>query len=452
MFQVLSGSSALTQHWSSVPTQSTSPVLQKASGRVEWRPIQILDLGCLMLLILGGTVPILFPATGTVGADFTPTGQLSGFFRLLYNGISASFLTYFFISAYRNRFQIPTRFVSARFLCVFLAYAAGSLLWGVSPLTPTLIGLMLLSGMLYFGVYLFMQYPPQQLHTLLGFSFAILGAASILMAVVLPRYGLDSTGNSGAWQGVFGQKNQLGTAMVFSLVCALTMPSKNRSWRAALIAVSVIPLAFSQSRESWVAAAVCLLAFGLTRGVFRFGSRDRLFMVAAAAVFSVAIGAVIALNERAFLALMGRNATFSGRTKIWSAVLHLVAHRPFLGYGLAGAGGTTIWASVEAATGWQFGSGRTHSIYLDALFRFGLLGSAILLSALFLGVRHILKVLASGTAAQIEFPMLLLLGMLVCGIGGHGLFEIPGVQLILFFLALFMLDRQANPRTYSRID
>jgi hypothetical protein len=39
-----------------------------------------------------------------------------------------------------------------------------------------------------------------------------------------------------------------------------------------------------------------------------------------------------------------------------------------------------------------------------------------------------------------------LLGMLVCGVGGHGLFEIPGIQLILMFLALFQLDRQAHPQ------
>lgn len=449
MLQVLSGPSSLTQHWSTERAQPESSVPLTPEAGVKWSPIQFFDLACLMLLILGGTVPILFPATGTVGADFTPTGQMSGFFRILYDAVSASFLTYFFISAYRNRFQIPVRILSVRFLCAFLVYAAGSLLWGVSPLTPTLLGLMLLSGMLYFAIYLFMQYPPRKLHILLSVSFAILAGSSILMAVILPQYGIDTTGNNRAWQGVFGQKNQLGTAMVISLVCTLTMPCKSRSWRIALLAVTLIPLAFSQSRESWVAAVGCLLAFGITRAVFRFGSRDRLFIVPAAAIFLVAIGAVVALNERAFLALMGRNATFSGRTKIWSAVLHLIAQRPFLGYGLAGAGGTTIWASVEAETGWQFGAGSTHSIYLDSLFRYGLVGSAILLTALFVAAKHILKVLASGAAEQIEFPMLLLLGMLICGIGGHGMFAIPGIQLILFFLALFMLDRQANPRIAS---
>jgi exopolysaccharide production protein ExoQ len=428
MFQVLSGSSSLTRHWPSASAQSTSSVPQKASARVDWRPVQILDIACLMLLILGGTIPILFPAVGTAGSDVTLSAQ-SGLFRLLYNGISASFLTYFFISAYRNRFRIPIRLGSVRFACVFLVYAAGSLLWGVSPLPPTLLGLMLLTGMFVFAFYLFMQYSPGQLHTLLGVSFASLGAASIAMAVVLPKYGIDTTGNNAAWQGVFGQKNQLGTAMVFSLVCALTLPSDRKSWKVAL-----------------VAAAVCMLAFALTRGVFRFGSRDRLFMVAAAAILLVATGAAIALNEREFLTLMGRDATFSGRTKIWSAVLHLIAQRPFLGYGLAGAGGTTIWASIQVATGWNVGSGSTHSLYLASLFRFGLVGSAILLSALLLGLRNTLKLVASGAAAQIEFPILLLLGMLVCGVGGHGLFEIPGIQLILMFLALFQLDRQAHPQ------
>ena len=452
MFQVLSGSSSLTQHWSSTRAQSASPESQRTLEGLEWRPFQIFDLGCLMLLILGGTVPILFPATGTVGSDFSTTGQSSGFFRILYNGVSASFLTYFFISAYRIRFKIPSRFTSVRFLCLFAVYTAGSLGWGVSPLKNTFLGLLLISGMLLFTVYLLMQYSTQQLHTLLGVSFAIVAGASILMAVVLPQYGRDSTGNVGAWQGVFGQKNQLGTAMVLSMVCGLTMPVRNRSWRIVLVSVSLIPLAFSQSRESWVAAAACLLMFGVTRFVFRFGSRDRLFMVAAAAILLVSIGLLVLLNERAFLALMGRNATFSGRTKIWLAVMQLIKQRPFLGYGLAGASGTTIWDSVTAVTGWQFGSGSTHSIYLDSLFRYGLVGSAILLSALFLGVRHILKLIASGNAAQIEFPMLLLLGMFICGIGGHGFFEVPGIQLILFFLALFMLDRQANPRTYSITD
>jgi O-antigen ligase len=412
---------------------------------LDWSLPQLFDIACVVMLILGGVIPILFPATGTVGSTATPEQQ-SGMFRLLYNGISASFLGYFAVTSYRNRFQIPLRLISVRLACLFVVYALGSLFWGVSPLKVTFLGSTLLVGMFAYAFYLFQHYSPRQLHVLITVSFAFLAALSIFMAVVLPHYGVDSTGNNGAWQGAFGQKNQLGTAMVMSLAAAVTFPSHRRSSKAALVLLSLIPLAFSRSRESWAAAATCLMALALIRGISRFNKRDRLFIVVSAAVFLTALGIFVAVYEKEILALMGRDTTFSGRTKIWAAVFQLILRRPLLGYGLASATGTSIWTSVETAAGWEFGAGSTHSIYLDALFRFGVVGTTILVSSLLLGAKNFFKTLASGSVAQLEFPVLAALGILVCGVGGHGLFEIPGIQLMLLFLALFELDRYAHPR------
>jgi O-antigen ligase len=409
------------------------------AAKFSWASVsvqELLDILVLTLLATNGNIPILFPATGTSGS--VNTGE--GAFRFVYDGLILFFLFNFFYSSYRTKFAIRWHLTSVRILALFLVYAVGSLIWGVSPLTRIISDLLLLWGEFLFVNYLLEHYTMEKIGLLLGVCLTAVAVASILIAILLPAYGVDSTGNVGAWQGVFVQKNPLGTAMVLGLITAFSMPRDHRLLRAVLFFSSVIALIGSRSRESWIAAVACLGVFGLMRTILKFRSKERTAIFGLLMIVFVSLSIWAAMNADSLLEFLGRDRTLSGRTKIWLGVLLLIAKRPVEGYGVSSVTGTSIWSNVEAYAGWEFGAGSTHSIYLDLLLRFGVIGAVILSCGLIVSAWKAFRVLVADRQHRVEFPVLTLLAILVCGVAGHGLFQIPGLQLLLFFLAMIRLD------------
>jgi O-antigen ligase len=422
---------SLTRSSSSAPGRSVFSALNVNLS-------EILDVLFLALIALGGSIPIIIPAAGTV--DVQASSQS---FRGYYNVMLGLMLLAFTWTAMRNRFRIPFRLGSARFAVLFVAYGVGSLLWSVTPLTRSAPAAMLLIGTLFYTAYLQMYYSRRRLALILCSCFTVLAVTSLFLVIFLPQYGIDQTANAGAWQGAFIQKNALGTAMVLSLACGLTMPAGHRPWKYLLIGVSLVVLAGSRSRESWVAAVACVFALGLLRSVLRFRKKDRALILAAVLIIAAASGLWAGSHVNDILRLMGRDTTFSGRTKIWEAVLILIKERPILGYGIAGVGGP-IWSFVDMSTKFKTGPDSTHNIYLDGLLRYGIIGMSILAGAFLLGGWHFFKAMIRSATGRVEFPVLALVGILVCGLAGHLLFALPNIQMPMLFLALFQLNCEAN--------
>jgi exopolysaccharide production protein ExoQ len=431
MLQTLSRPMSLTRSSSSAPGRSIFSALNVNLS-------EIFDVLLLMLIALGGSIPIIIPAAGTV--DVNATSQS---FRAYYNVMLGLMLLAFALAAMRNRFRIPFRLGSARFAFLFVAYGVVSIFWSVTPLSRSAPAATLLIGTLFYTAYLHMHYSRRRLALILCCCFTVLAVTSLLLVIFLPQYGIDQTGNAGAWQGAFIQKNALGTAMVLSLVCGLTMPAGHRPWKYLLIGVSLVVLAGSRSRESWVAAVACVLALGLLRFVLRFRKSDRGLIIAAVLIIAAASGLWAGSHLNDILRLMGRDATFSGRTKIWEAVIILIEQRPLLGYGIAGVG-APIWSFVDMYSKFKTGPDSTHNIYLDGLLRYGIIGTSILAGAFLLGVWHTFKAMIRSTTGRVEFPILALVGILVCGLAGHLLFALPNIQMPLLFLALFQLNCEAT--------
>jgi O-antigen ligase len=61
-----------------------------------------------------------------------------------------------------------------------------------------------------------------------------------------------------------------------------------------------------------------------------------------AVVGAVALGAAIALAPDTLLTLLGKDVTLTGRTKIWAAVIRLIARQPWLGYGYG-----AVWSDTS---------------------------------------------------------------------------------------------------------
>jgi len=217
--------------------------------------------------------------------------------------------------------------------------------------------------------------------------FLVLGTgtivASILFAIVLPQYGLDRMGgHSTAWKGIFSAKNYLGNMALFFLTVAVSYrPRTNffRSMRFSQILFCLIAIAFSHAATGYMLTAV-YIAYALTLKTVRsFRKKDYFVAFILLFVAFAAVIAVVILQPDFLFKLLGKDATLTGRTEIWEAVLGSIAKRPLFGYGYQafwlGFKGesyriilTVTWALAQAQNG-----------FLDIMLELGIAGLAIVL-------------------------------------------------------------------------
>jgi O-antigen ligase len=218
--------------------------------------------------------------------------------------------------------------------------------------------------------------------------------ASVVMAVAFPEYGTHQLTNisegihDGMWRGVFIHKNILGAAACVSvfifLLCGRLMEA-SLAFRLTCIVAAIACLMFAQSAGSWVATCVLLVYLYLIRSVPVSGSVLLLIIVG---VGALALGAVLSFGDD-LLAILGRDATFTGRTDIWPVVLDAVSQKPLLGFGYFAATSDFMGPLLTQ----KLGAANAHNGYLDVLLGTGAVGLVSLtfwiLSVLVTGVDRV---------------------------------------------------------------
>jgi exopolysaccharide production protein ExoQ len=243
-------------------------------------------------------------------------------------------------------------------------------------------GIVLLGGILLI-FYIMSRYTLNEVLEL----FLVLGTgtivASILFAIALPQYGLDLMGgHSTAWKGIFSAKNYLGNMALFFLTVAVSYRPRTNFWRSlrtSQICFCLMAIVLSRAATSYLLTAV-YIAYALTLRVVR-GFRKKDYFVAFILLFVAfaAVTAVIILQPDFLIGLLGKDATLTGRTEIWDAVMGSIAKQPLFGYGYQafwlGFKGesyriilTVTWALGQAQNG-----------FLDVTLEMGVVGLIIVL-------------------------------------------------------------------------
>jgi len=177
-------------------------------------------------------------------------------------------------------------------------------------------------------------------------------------------------------------------------LCLAAATHVGRSRRQTALALSVFALSavlllMTRSRTPCAALAVALTTVVLMRS----SPRQRL-LAAVGGTWAVVTAAMVCslcstARERQLtsLALLGRTeqaASLSGRIPLWTELLHYVGERPLWGYGYDSFWTPEHIADVSEAAQWATCS--AHSAYLEVVLSAGLIGSAILFSAVGLGL------------------------------------------------------------------
>lgn len=224
--------------------------------------------------------------------------------------------------------------LSAPLVWVLMALVGASMLWSVNPEVTERRWIALMFTTLA-GTALAVSFDWDALSEVLAASYAVLIVVCILLAAALPAWGRMATEFPGAWRGVWVDKNALGGHMTkgFCLLIAAAALNPRRWWLwTGFAGLAILLVLMSWSKTSLVTAMLGAGMLGFVFLVRRGGPVSVLAVFGAVTAIAGLVFLSVFAKEQAFK-LLGKDATLTGRTAIWSAAALEIAKNPLLGYG-----------------------------------------------------------------------------------------------------------------------
>jgi len=352
-----------------------------------------------LLFTMQAIFPLLYPPG-------TPHSQVIGISLqvLIYGGV----LLFCFI----RWKELALQSCSLTWILILMIIVLISTLWSQYHSLSLRRGL-ILSATTLFGVYFASRFSIAQQFRMLATAFGIIQILSIAFALFLPEYGLDHTLHSGAWQGVFHQKNELGRNMVMaSILFLFGGDAINRvcRWLGVLLALSLLFMSHSVGGIGVLTVTLCCLsALPLLRARLTVSVP---ILVTAFLIIGTA-GVACYVNKSDVLALIHRSDTLTGRTLIWGAVLPEMSQSPILGYGYDAFWLGSIGASGDVTASIGFAPKHAHNGFLDVWLELGALGFLTFAVSYLSQVRKALQRYRHDNSVFGTWPIAFLLMMLV---------------------------------------
>jgi O-antigen ligase len=248
----------------------------------------------------------------------------------------------------RKREVLPVLAVSKMFW-IFMAWAVASAIWSIDP-DLTLRRLALFFAPVIVALYAAARFDPTTTIRLAGWAYFWTIVASAIVAVLFPQIGVmhdsamavkwadlaEGARLEGDWSGTLGHKNVLGFATLAStqVFAWRWYVEKEKRWLHAAIILFGMFVAYKT--HSATTALLILITLG-TYSLFHLTRQARrlraLIFFAVVVVAVVSVGLAISLPEQ-FTALVGKDATLTGRVPIWIVLLRdVIPQNPIFGTG-----------------------------------------------------------------------------------------------------------------------
>ena len=289
-----------------------------------------------------------------------------------------------------------------------------SIAWSIDP-QLTIRRSVALMGTTVFGIYLVMRFTPEEFCRLLTWTLGILALLSLVFVVALPQFAVHTADvHTGTWRGVYGHKNALGRMMGLGTVLFLAIAlqgGRHRLLASAGAALCLLLLIMSFSRTGWLIAGSTfsvLIVLQLFRKTHRSVAIPGL-MLGSLVLAGAAFWAVTNLD--ASTSLIGRNATLTGRTYIWSVLVEQT-DRDWLGhgfqafwYGPVGQRLVYLWLNSDL--------GSAHNGLLELWLDLGYVGIIAFLIIIYVGLRRLIRgILYSNGKYDIILPTIFICVMI----------------------------------------
>ncbi len=296
-----------------------------------------------------------------------------------------------------------------RWLSLLVGIAVISVFWSSEP-TTTINRAVALIGTTLFGVYLASRYTMKEQLEMLGWAFGVAILLSFLFIVALPKYGIMGGVHAGTWRGIYVHKNVLGKVMVPSAVVFLLLAIRGKKNNLLLwggFGLAVILLLFTTSKTALVSLIIMLFSLYLYR-MLRWRYDLLIPAIFAMTTFGGSVLIWLLDNADALLGAIGKDATLTGRTKLWPFVLDMIDKQPWLGYGYG-----SFWNGLngESAYVWRavlWPAPNAHNGLLDLWLALGILGVLIYLIGFSFSLLRAIAWLRVSKTSENLWPLLFL--------------------------------------------
>lgn len=227
-----------------------------------------------------------------------------------------------------------------------------------------------------FGVWLAARYTWRDLLAILGLTWLLLAVGSLVAALAVPSFGVESNVHAGAWRGLWFTKNIMGgnmarASLLFG-VLALTQTHLRKVWIGGFL-ISIVLVIMSTSKTSLLGM---LLGFGILvlGAIMRRGPVSALAITWASVTFGGVLALVFVFQPDFIFEMLGRDPSLTGRTDIWAALTDVIADRPWFGYGYGAfwTEGSLAAEYVREQTQWRVPT--AHNGWLELWLGVGAIG------------------------------------------------------------------------------
>jgi O-antigen ligase len=271
--------------------------------------------------------------------------------------------------------------------------------------------------MMLIVAYLSGRFSMDDLMQVLSFSFALSAIGSFLFVAAYPQYGIMPDEQTGVpfWRGTFLHKNLLGWAMMIG-VFVNSYIFANSARRSRLHLVLLIGCFVLVVLSGSGTAFVCSLWYLMGTCIYLLWTRARRIALGIfpglAALGLMALIIVFSGDYDAGFALIGKDATLTGRTNIWAEVPKLIAERPLLGWGYDATWQPDDDYAVYAWNDAHWGAGGSHNSYLEVALQLGLIGALTTLAVIAIALWRSMCCLFAGLHRLGAFALLFFLGIM----------------------------------------
>ncbi|MDJ0800847.1 MAG: O-antigen ligase family protein [Calothrix sp. MO_167.B12] len=233
-----------------------------------------------------------------------------------------------------------------------------------------------------FSLYFASRFSLKEQIRLVGYTLLIGGVLSIICALGLPQVGRHITGeHTGAWKGIYGHKNSLGSMMLLgSLSCFYLPINKFKIVKYLGFGFLFLLMFTSTSRTALVLFGVILLIMFIYQK-FRWRGKISVILLDMGILVLGCFTLVIVSYWTELLTGLGRDPSLTGRIPIWSVMINRLMERPWLGFGrgafFAPHSPYAIEVGQVIGSGWHPPHG--HNGFLDLAIDFGLIGLSLFL-------------------------------------------------------------------------
>jgi exopolysaccharide production protein ExoQ len=331
-------------------------------------------------------------------------------------------------------------------LFVLVALTLISVSWSDDP-AFTFRRSVALMGTTLFGVYFARRFSLTDQLRLLSRVFLTAAILSLVFVAILPHYGLADPAFGYAWQGIYGHKNGLGTAMALGVIVfvfrAVSDRKKSLKWWAA-VGLALLLLAMSHSSTALVACLFTVSVLILSPAL-RWTLRKSIYFFLGVGAVVVGVG-LWAINHMALvLSMISRDQSFTGRTTVWIVSIAMIARHPWIGYGYNEAWpgyGSDVVARLTHLPGMS----HAHNAILNLWLDLGLMGVVIFILQYLKSLWRAVVIVRHTRTVEWLWPLVFLLFLAAYGLVESVVLQRNGLSWILFTAVVVQVSSRVDAR------